>query len=777
MKHKGEIKVMRMVLKEVRLAVFLCMGMCADVAVAAAPKPFVFNGPTITNVAGRDGWRETPMSDIVVRAGTALDLSGLDGHAPAGAYGWAKPFPDGSLRFENRPGERIRLYGCVEGNISYQRIFDGCGTVAERRAAIDGFVLQTRRMGFNFIRPHGILDNAFDIGRFKGCGTFREDQLDEIDYFLSVCKKSGIYVYIDLAAYRLRDPKERSQIWRKAGVMVKEPGYWALWENCTRAILERVNRYTGLAWKDDPAVIGVMEYNEQASGAKIALQRTWKNLDPAVKRAYVDGFAAWLAENAPGVQGLDVEDSTPNFYGKDRRGRLLHLYLSGLFSSRALDYNSVVRSTGYKGLLTTYNSDVDLGACAARWRASEAVPYNFHAGHPHGGGHGYRGARVSQRSTIESMASGSAFCYGNRIRLADRPYIVTENSHAFWNDCRYESALMLPAYGALNGYSGILWHEGGGDTKATGKWPRGHVGVFKISTSPAMRAATFLGSMLYRRGDVSEAARSVNIAVNDGYWRKHSASAPSTTQAKLSLVFKYGLTFPGQDRPSSVNAPLKADVTLAPGTGDEIEDGLWVSNVREKESKDFDIDAFIAKMKRRGILPAVNATSPKDGIYQSVTGEITLNAPKKEFLVVTPRTEAVCLQAGTGRRLGVLSIEENAQDCCAALTSVDGRSLSESRRMVFLWITKESNEGMVTSKDGKTMVNMSRYPALLKTGRIAFTARVAKPEKMRLWLLGYSGVRLEEVPVRIRDGALVADFDTSKLKCAPTPFFELAAGL
>jgi hypothetical protein len=289
-----------------------------------------------------------------------------------------------------------------------------------------------------------------------------------------------------------------------------------------------------------------------------------------------------------------------------------------------------------------------------------------------------------------------------------------------------------------------------------------------------MRAATFLGAMLYSRGDVAEAPRRVNIAVTDAYWRKHSASAPSTTQAKLSLVFKYGLTFPGIGRPASVTAPLKADVTLTPGAGDEIEDGLWVSNVKETESRDFDIDGFIAKMKARGILPASNATSPKDGIYQSVTGEITLDAPKKELCVVTPRTEAACLPAGRMKKLGRLTVKNSSEPCCAALTSVDGKALSESRRMVFLYMTRESNSKMVTSEDGKTMVSMGWYPALLKSGRIAFTAKVAKPESLKLWMLGYDGERIEEIPVRISGGALAADFDTAELKNGPTPFFEIA---
>lgn len=760
-----------------KIGFLLCAAFAVGTAgVFASSDSYVFNGATVTNVSGRDGWCETQMTNIVIRKGSALDLSGLVGDGEAGQYGWAKPALDGSLRFEKRPDEKIRLYGSVEGNISFHRIFDGCKTLADRHAAIDAFVVQTKRMGMNFIRPHGLLDGAFNIASYKGSGVLTEEDLDIRDYFMAACKREGIYLYIDIAAYVLRDREKKSQIWKKAGVMVNEPSYWKLWEDCALGILNRTNRYTRTVWKDDPAVIGVMEYNEQATGVKIALQGGWKKLDPVVKRAYAKGFADYLAANAPGVEGISEKDETlPSFYGRDPRGRLLHRYLTELFVKRALNYNDVIRSTGYKGLLTTYNSDVDYGATAARWKASEAVPYNFHAGHPHGGGRGNKGARVSQRSVIEAMVSGSAFCYGNRIRLSDRPFIVTENSHAFWNDSRYEAALMLPSYGALNGYTGILWHEGSGDTKALGNWPRGTIGTFKVSTSPLMRAVTFLGAMLFHRGDVSESAKQVSVAINNDYWQKHSADAPSTTQAKLSLIFKYGLTFPELDRPASVKSRSKPDVLLTPGAGDEIEDGLWVSNVKENESRDFDIDAFIAKMKSRGVIPSGNITSPKDGVFQSATGEITLDSSKKELSVVTPRTEAVCLAAGKNKKLGVLTLDNTSESCCAALTSVDGLPLSASRRMVFLWMTRESNQNMITSKDGKTMISMGWYPALLKGGQISFSVNVADPKAFVLYQLDYSGVRLGTIPLRTENGKIVADIDTANLSHHFTPFFELVA--
>lgn len=741
-------------------------------AVLSSETPFVFVGPTVTNVADGVLWCETAMTDVVIRAGSALDLSGLDDGVTAGGYGWARPAADGSLRFEGRPGEKVRLFGCVEGNISLLTMIRDCKTKEEKHAAFDAFALQAKRQGFNFIRPHGLLDTCFNIRTFQSSGVMTPEHLDDVDYFAFACKQNGIYVYIDLAAYGLRDPQKRKPLWQKAGVMVKDPVYWELWRTCSEEILNHVNPYTGLAWKDDPAIMGVMEYNEQATGAKIAVWGEWKGLPPELQNAYLKGWGDWMAVNSE----VKATPSAPiGFYGKDVRGKYLHRYLSELFMERALDCNEVTRGTGYKGLLTTYNSDVDIGACAARWRTCDAVPYNFHFGHPDGGGNNNTGSVVSQRDSILSTSSGSDFCYGNRIKLADRPYIVTEYSHAFWNRRRYEAAILMPSYAALNAYAGIHWHEGGSDTKAVGQWPRNCIDVFKISTSPAMRAATFLAACLYRRGDVKEATHTVNVAMSDKYWKAHTENAPSTSQARIGLMVKYGLTFPELKRPDSVKAPLKADLTITPGSGDEIEDGLWVSNVKEKESKDFDLDAFTAKLKNRGLLPKDNLSSPKDGIYQSETGELTMYGNEHVLKVVTPRTEAVAAPAGMLHGLGLFTLATSTEDCCAALTSVDGKPLAESRRMVFLWITRESNTGMITSGDGKTLVKKGGYPALWKLGKVAFKAKVSDPGAFKMYLLDYSGARLEGVPVSVCDGELVCSLDTAKLAHSPTPFFELVA--
>lgn len=184
------------------------------------------------------------------------------------------------------------------------------------------------------------------------------------------------------------------------------------------------------------------------------------------------------------------------------------------------------------------------------------------------------------------------------------------------------------------------------------------------------------------------------------------------------------------------------------------------------------MDAFVAKLKAKGLVKPDNRTDAKKGIYESETGELLMKGYDHYLQAVTPRTEAVCLETGTSAKLGRMEVRSTSANGCVAVTSVDGEQIGASKRMVFLYITREANEGMVTSADGKTMVNMGGYPALLQTGVV--DVRLDLPARdWELYLLGYNGERLERLPVQTEDGRLVLKLDTAKFLHGPTPFFEL----
>lgn len=723
------------------------------VSAAFTASCFAFgDSATIAFHDGQNGYRTTDMSNVQVQAGSALDLTAVgaqDARWMGFVAGWWQIEP----LFEKDPAD----YG------------------GDWKKAFDDYAVQIRRQGFNFFRFHGLLDAGYRA--FEHIDVPPPDYMDKIDYLAYTLGKHGVRLYVDLVAYGMRYPKrERKNIDLKAGVLFGVPRYLEQWETCVRAVLGHVNPYTGKMWKDDENIVAVCQFNEQSTGAKIGLEAAWKGLDPETKAFFLGNWKAWMAKNGRATEAqlaaFTLDTPLPAFYASKGFGRDLHLYLSELAVERTKWYDRICRDAGYRGLLTSFNSNVDWGACAARWSAGDAVPYNIHQGHPHGGGQGYKGAKVDCNDSFRRTVEGSCFCYGNRIKAADRPFIVTEFSHAFWNPNRHQVGL-ITAYHALNGYKGLLWHAGGTQLKATGKWPRGGVGVFEVATSPCMRAAAFLSSCLYLRGDVRTSEKRVSVAVPKDYWQAHTADAPSSSQARIGLVCNYGIEFPDLPRTPGLGAYPKADITIAPGTGDEIENGLWVSNVKGKGMEDFDMDAFVAKLKAKGLVKPDNRTNAKTGVYESETGELLMRGYEHYLQAVTPRTEAVCLEAGTSAKLGRMEVRSTSVNGCIALTSVDGHPIGDSSRMVFLYITREANEGMVTSADGKTMVNMGGYPALLQTGVV--DVRLDLPARdWQLYLLGYGGERLERLPVQEENGRFVLKLDTAKFRHGPTPFFELA---
>lgn len=722
------------------------------------------------------GWRVTDMNDTIIRAGSALDLSGLTSSDEAGKFGALKIGENGHLVFEKRPQVPVKLHGFVTGWTDFVNYWRDRPEKDARRL-VDLHAEQVRRHGFNFVRLHGMLD-LMELPDWSRSATLSHEWVDRVDYLAAALKRQGIYLYIDLTAYGMRYGKEpMHHTLMKTAVMSGDAKYVNAWKKCAQEILEHVNPYTGLAWKDDPSVAMAMEFNEQATGAKLGTLREdlRKRLPETTRTELVRRWNIWCKERRWKDHPEWPESDAGGSYAwsasfdSEPWGPRYHEFLSSLFLERAKEYNCTVRKIGYRGLISTYNSDVDLGATAARWQACDVVSYNLHFGHP--SKFPPKGV-VSQDDSCSMTARGYDFSCGARLRFHDRPYVASEYSHAFWNFHRYEGGILMPSYAALNGYDGILWHAGGVGLTAVGRWPQNRIDVFYLYTSPIMRAATFIGACLYLRGDVSEAPHRVAVAYHDADWRKMSRTAPSTDQARLGLLTRYGIQFPELPKPASV-ASVTADAVLKPATGDRIRDGEWVSSVVGDRSTGFDFDKCVLALKERGILPQQNRTDITKLLFESETGELLLNGKEEWMTVDTKRTKAVASCAGKRTELGGLTVFDSTEDALTALTSVDGRELMESRRMVLVYATREANSGMVLSEDGRRMEDMGWYPALLKTGRVSVRFKTPYADRLRLYLLDYSGRRLEEIAIQREADGIVIDLDTSKLSHGPTPFFEL----
>ncbi|MGB2820586.1 MAG: glycosyl hydrolase family 5, partial [Phycisphaerae bacterium] len=208
--------------------------------------------------AGTAGW----WPDAMAHDASPVDLSFLN-HKPAGKHGFVRARGEGLVFADDTP---IRFWG---GNIAAYAIFadkDRIRTQARRIA----------QLGYNLMRFHHH-DSTRWVGRTvidKG----REDSqnldaevMDRLDWWIKCLKDEGVYVWLDLHVGR--QFKEGDGIgegfaeMKRRGAECKGYCYFnerieELMRDFNAKYLNHVNKYTGLAYKDEPAVMGLLITNE-----------------------------------------------------------------------------------------------------------------------------------------------------------------------------------------------------------------------------------------------------------------------------------------------------------------------------------------------------------------------------------------------------------------------------------------------------------------------------------------------------------------------------------
>ena len=765
---------------------FISHGKCAWILLGAtlSYREVDFSLPADRKFTADDQWKPTDLSDLWIKENTALDFSRLVPDLPAGHFGKPMIGKDGNLVFEKAPGQPVRLLGDFGGILSVNLLRWTDRPAEEKKRMIDEFARQHKMHGYNFFRMGALMDlgATHSSTEYMARGPMSKEQIDDLDYIAYAFKKHGVYLYLDLGCDNLRWHDGPHESIMKAGALIGESECFGHWRENAEAILNHVNPYTGIAWKDDPMMICTHQFNEQATNAIIQLEQ-WNNLPGKIKAVYLDRWRQWMRDHYTSADRIrdwglgnvrnDFSDlKIPSFYTGKIGAEFSRFFMDACTRHEAA-CNEVIRDTGSDILVSAYNSCVNLGAMAARWQHSEVISNNLHIGHP--AGYGTATPAVPQTSSVLQSTEGSGFCYSNRVRALDRPMILSEYSHAFWNKTRYEAGLLTPAYAALNGYTGIVWFAYGVSQKArigTGSW-KPVLDPFSMAWSPVSRASAALSFFLFRRGDVRMAPHSVELAIPNSYLSEHASMATSSVQSRLALLTRYGTSFPELPRCSRVPA-AEPTIRIAPDSASSVNSGLYFSTTGSSVDAKFDLHGFVEEMKKRGILPAENITDPSRGIYQSETGEIVSYGKDDLITVTTPRTEAVAGPGKIPRKLKSLSVLSSVA-CCASASSLDTEVLENSRRILLLYITREANSNMVTSGDELNMRNFGGAPILLETGKLDVSLKNVFGKKMKCYALAYSGERREEIPVTVRDGKLSIRIDTAKLANGPTPFFELVA--
>ncbi|MBW8880366.1 MAG: hypothetical protein JF615_02760, partial [Asticcacaulis sp.] len=249
--------------------------------------------------AGQGWWVFDPPADDFDPA-SQLDLRYLN-EDTAGEHGFIKVSPDGG-GFVRGDGQPIRFWG---------------GTVGDDRDRIDRHARFLAKRGVNMVRWHG---NLAPTDRNDSQLTdVNEPALDRVFYLIAAMKKQGIYTTVSpywAFLEHLHDDKGRRRFpnWpvprnpaadTTAALLFYDPVMIEAYKVWIRELFTRVNPYTGVALKDEPALAIFQIQNEDS-----LLFWTLNNVKGADRDLLEQQFGQWQIAQ----YGAARSTTLPNIY-------------------------------------------------------------------------------------------------------------------------------------------------------------------------------------------------------------------------------------------------------------------------------------------------------------------------------------------------------------------------------------------------------------------------------------------------------------------------------
>ena len=634
-----------------------------------------------------------------------VDLSGLL-ERPAGKDGFVRA-ADGHLC--TAAGKRLRIWGVnFTGGACYPEPADA-PVVAEHLA----------RFGINCVRFH-FLDSNWG----KGASIFRQgtdttadfdaDQLDRLDRFVFELKQRGIYTNLNLNVGRVFRKADGVADCESLGlgkaVCYFDDRIAELHADYARKLLTHRNPYTKAEYRREPAVAIVELVNENSiveswfSGRLRGKQTgkytgTWCDITPHYAELLTRKFNDWLPAHHPaatlarwrkeaGVAGdAPLPRLQPEQFAKAAKDRFaaeagFYMAMEDAYFQRM---DRLLKGLGVQALLAGtsdhnhWKSGYPLLSSTSKL---DVVDGHVYWQHP--------------RYTRDEKGKTTGFWIGNspmvneplrstpvqlsRTAVAGKPYTVSEVNHPFPNEYACEGIPILATYGLLQGWDGIFWYTF--EHAGPAEWTARRSGHFEIRADPVKMAELAACAAMFHRGDVAAARKSIDRS----YSREQVVESLRLDSGSQQPLFTPGFS---------------PAIPLVHGT-----------RVRSFERK-------------KDNYPAFDVPQP----IVSDTGELTWRGGKKGLVTIdTAHTQAVIGFVGGGRRvLRDLAVEVDTPFCAIVLTSLDGKPLGESGRMLLVAAARSANTAMRWDEKRHTLVAWGRPPMRIEpvTGKVSLPGRTA----------------------------------------------------
>lgn len=554
-----------------------------------------------------------------------VDLSFLNaGEKPAGRRGFVHAVGE-SLVFED--GTPARFWGT---NLTASALF---GT------SRDNVIRQSKRisaLGFNLVRIHHF-DSPWVNPNIFGkdaadTQTLDPASMEKLDWWIKCLKDEGIYVWLDLHVqraltegdhiYGFNEIRGGGQVADLKSYSYVNPTILQAMQRFNEAYLNHVNAYTGVAYKNEPAIMALLITNENDITHHFGNMLLPDKQVPLHNRLYMN-----LAKEFATKYRLPFDKTWRSWKPGPSK-----LFLNDLEHRFNIDMISHLHRLGVRvPIVTTSTWGDDPIYSLPALTAGDIIDV-----------HAYGGALELDKNPLQESSMVNWLSMG---QVAGKPMSVSEwNVSPFPVPDRHSSPLYIASAARLQGWDAVMLY-------AYAQQPLNDAGKpsnWQAFNDPALVATLPAAALLYRQGHVKE-AETIYALTPDREQMFYQSISPDTSIAARTASEKGRLVVV---MPGVPELPWLKKGTVPPG-------------------------AVVIRKFNQSML-ASNATE-----VVSDTGEIRRNWVKGIYTIDTPRTQAA--MGSIGNQPVVLQdvrISIKTYNASVAVQSLDGAPISSSSSLM-----------------------------------------------------------------------------------------------
>ncbi|HPN84460.1 MAG TPA: hypothetical protein PK821_03890, partial [Victivallales bacterium] len=522
----------------------------------------------------------------------------------------------------------------------------------------------------------------------------------------------GIYIYMDTLTYRKFRNGDGVVSAEKLPNAARpysnfDPYLIGLQKEFNEQLWTHKNPYTGLMYKDDPAIVMTEIANENQ------VFEYMKKLEEPYKNQLEDRYRKWL-------KGKDIDncDHPINLNSEEKNVIEFLVQVQTEYFKEIYDH---LRSIGVK-----------IPIAGTNWQKGGMATLASHAQMDFADSHSYwydfTWDVANRKFRNDSMTGdmGNFYMKLSCMRLSDKPFFVSEWDGPWPNEWRAEITLNLAAVSSLQGWSGTAIHTYSYDCRhnvdqiaqpITSDALAGvayRSGVFSTFNDPAKFGLFYHASLMFRRGDVWEHDTMTEIVLDD------ITHVPDNSENRSIMKVR--------------------DIRAALGASEVCKIGMRLPNTKKNPgTHEIGVNSTIV--------------NPESAELRSKTGELYRNIEKKYGIIDTPRTKSAYGFIGTAGILKMkgMLVKSHTDFATIAISSLSDSDISDSDNMLLTAIGRADNTAAEYNIDHTVQFKTGHGPVLAEVveAEIEIETNISS---LQVWSVNTMGGLIGRMPGTFKEG-------------------------